>query len=106
MLPLESLAVNTCVLELPARTQTAIQFPTVLFEVNASCAEVVVPASLLVRCTSTTLLCACPSAPPRNKKRERVRDRLRRGPIVENMWRDKLISKAPSGKPFAYGGES
>ena len=53
--PLESDTVKACELELPARTTTAIQFPAVVFELNAREAEVTVPASRLLCWTSTIL---------------------------------------------------
>jgi hypothetical protein len=40
---------------------TPIQFPAVLFELNASVAEVVVPASLLA-CWSSAIPAVCPRA--------------------------------------------
>lgn len=46
MFPFESVTVNTCP-ECPARIETAMKSPAVLFEVNASEEDVVVPASLL-----------------------------------------------------------
>jgi hypothetical protein len=44
-LPLESVTAKLSP-ECPARTQTPIQFPAVLFELNASVTEVAVAASL------------------------------------------------------------
>jgi len=68
--PRVSLTVKICP-ECPARMATAMKFPEVLLALNASDAELVVPASLLVCCTSligvgaartvkSTPLLACP----------------------------------------------
>jgi hypothetical protein len=50
--PFESDTVNTCELDKPARIATAIQSPAVFGLTNARVELVVVPASLLVCCTS------------------------------------------------------
>jgi hypothetical protein len=53
---LESETAKTWELELPARIATAIQFPAVFGLTNASVEVFVVPASLLVCCTSAIAL--------------------------------------------------
>ena len=51
--PRESVTVKTCP-DCPARIATPIQFPAVLFDVNANDDEAVVPASLLMCWTSVS----------------------------------------------------
>ena len=52
---MESETVKTCELEMPARIQTAIQFPAVLLDLKARDAVVFVAASMLVCCTKAIL---------------------------------------------------
>src|SRR3981081_607052 len=61
ILPRESLTVNTSP-DLPARIQTAIQFPPVLFALNASDVLFVDPASLLALCISVILPARAPES--------------------------------------------
>jgi len=52
---LESLTVKICELERPPRIATAIQFPAVVFALNASDPDVTMPASMLLCCTRAML---------------------------------------------------
>src|SRR5258707_4295415 len=91
VLPLESARVNTCEVEPPPRTQTAIQFPAVFGLTNESDEVVVEPASLL-GCLTSVMLSSARTSDPNSKKSERAKHRLTTTYSTENLRLRKLIA--------------
>jgi hypothetical protein len=81
-------------LECPARMVTPIQFPAVLFEVNASVDDVVVPASLLV-CSMRVIAAAHVLRERNTQPRTNIRHRCR---VMATSRRKRRFPHAESGK--------